>query len=508
MKALPPLTIGEKDILKLRIFRQHRNPKNPKPYEEELKYPKCKINSLKNLKPTTNKPIHIKTTTYKIREKSNKSTSKNPLKKDIPSKHPIHNKKKHPIQITNITITKNNNIYCTKNQNKAYQTHTKPQKQKKLTCINLKRARPTGLTQTQRNIKNKYKIKENQSTNIPKPTINKQIKYKLTFHNPHTNNTKNPLKITKQVPHTKGYKLTTIVNQNTHQMKVRKHQYALQKTWKNLHNLKRMRPTGLTHSKSKNKYNKEKNLITTNTKNKLNKATPKQNSTHNCPYNPTKPILNNTLPKPINKRWYTTPPYNIHQIHIPKNLNKTINQNLNQSLHKPKIVYNIFTKYINSKNKIKNHITTTHIKPCHNRYITHPSPIPSLNTKDVSNTYRKTLQETYHKQPTTPKKNNKTTPLQTPTKTMRKIQTYNPKHHNKNNKIKLTPSTPNHINYRNANIPLNTHHQINLAYKTTKKHKPIPIQYQKTKQNYKHTNPNNKPQKNLPQDKPKTRSAY
>lgn len=150
-------------------------------------------------------------------------------------------------------------------------------------------------------------------------------------------------------------------NQDTHQMKIRKHQHTLQKTRKNLHTIKRARPTGLAHTKSKNKYNKDKNLITTNTKHKLNKTTPKQNTTHNHPNNTTKPTLNNTLPKPINKRLYTTLPYNTHQIHMPEYLNKTTSHKQKQPLHKPKIENKILTQHTNLKKQNKKpHTYHTH----------------------------------------------------------------------------------------------------------------------------------------------------
>ena len=120
---------------------------------------------------------------------------------------------------------------------------TKPKQLIKLTCTNLKQARPTGLAQTQRKTKIKHKVKENQSTNIPNLTKNKQTRYMVTHPNTHKKNTINPHKITKQVPHIKKYKLENIVNQ-TKQKKYKNYQNTHQKiVRKYIHKIKETRPT-------------------------------------------------------------------------------------------------------------------------------------------------------------------------------------------------------------------------------------------------------------------------
>lgn len=113
---------------------------------------------------------------------------------------------------------------------------------------------------------------------------------------------------------------------------------------------------------------------------------------------------------------------------------------------------------------------------------------PKTNQVHTAKSYKKHITNNQ-----IPIKNKKTTRLQTLIqKIQKKPQTHNPKYHNKNNKNKLPPSAQTHINYRNANILLHNHHKINLAHKATKTRQPLPKQYQKTKQNYRHTRPNNK----------------
>ena len=176
---------------------------------------------LKRTRPTGLVPNLIKFNNNNIKTKHNEQTHNQPTK--------------HPNHITNLDpkIIKINNkqkriVYI----NTPHCKTTNISQLIKLTCTNLKRARPVGLAQTQKiiTIKNKYNIKENQSTNIPKPTKDKQIKSKVTHFITHKNNIINPPQEITQVPHTKRSKLTNTVNQNTHQIKVRNYIHKRIKT--------------------------------------------------------------------------------------------------------------------------------------------------------------------------------------------------------------------------------------------------------------------------------------
>ena len=174
MKALRPLIIGEKDKLKLRIFRQRKNPKNPKLYEEEPKHSKPKINLLKNPKPTTNKPIHIKTTTYKISEAQPTGLAQKPKTKALPRPTQIPNTNTpKPVTTKSISHTEKYmpHTYNTTNKTKGTTNHIKT---KTITSFQ------THQTKKQHNLRKTIEIKNN---NLTRPIL----KHKNRLKNPKTN---------------------------------------------------------------------------------------------------------------------------------------------------------------------------------------------------------------------------------------------------------------------------------------------------------------------------------